>query len=124
MWGNTERATAMDKRIINTIYGKQAMQLFVAAANLCLLVPTEEGPPSAPQIVPDTGNRLIYQAWGADPFNSGVGVYYSLAEDGRTVNMWDCEEQGYNVEELGVPLYTFPLEDFTYNVMRWAMGLA
>lgn len=112
----------MDTRIINIGYSKPAIEMFVAAAQLCLQIPLEEGPPNPPEFVEGTGHRMLRQAWGEEPATSGVGVFYSLAEDGETVQLWDCEEQGYDVEELGPPLYTFPLSQFTESMLKWAKG--
>lgn len=112
----------MDTRIINTRYGVAPIQLFTEVTKLCLSVPVEDGPPNVPYIVAGTNGRMISQTWGEEPATSGVMVFYSLAEDNQTVQLWDCEEQGYDPEDLGPPLYTFPLANFAENMAKWAKG--
>lgn len=111
----------MDTRVINTLYSPAAMQLFVNLANLCLSVPPEDGPPNVPYLVPSTGGRMIAQEWGRCPASAGVTVYWSLAEDGKTVQMWDPEVQD---EEPGniPPLYTFRLNEMAQFIRQWLVG--
>ncbi len=112
----------MDSRIINTRYSRAPIELFVAVTQLCLTVAEEDGPPNPPAIISGTNNCMIAQTWGEEPLTGGVSVYYSLAEDGETVQLWDCEEQGYDVADLGPALYTFPLAAFAENMAKWAKG--
>jgi hypothetical protein len=112
----------MDIRVINTSYSRPPIVLFVEITKLCLEIAEDDGPPNVPYLVPGTGGRMIAQTWGECPFTGGVGVFYSLAEDGDTVQLWDCEEQGYEVDELGPPLYTFPLASFQESMAKWVKG--
>lgn len=112
----------MDLRVINTSYAEAPIKLFVAVTNLCLEIDPEDGPPGVPYLVEGTNGRTIGQTWGECPHSGGVGVYYSLAEDGETVQFWDCEEQGYDLEELGPPDLQFPLSQFKEKMLAWAKG--
>ena len=102
-------------------YSRPAIVLFTKITALCLEVPEDNGPPNPPYIVPGTGNHLIGQVWGRELATGGVTIYYSLAEDGETVRLWDCEEQGYGVKDLGPPLHTFPLEKFEGWMKIWLL---
>jgi len=102
----------MDCRIVNTSYSRAPVELFCKVASLCLTISETDDPPNPPFLVEGTGRRKIGQVFGECPHSGGVLFYYSLHEDGVTVQVWDCEEQGYDLEELGPPLYTFPLNEF------------
>lgn len=113
----------MDNRVINTLYSRPAMQLFVKMANLCLTVSEDQGVPNAPYLVAGTNGRLIAQQWGHCPAQVGVDIFMSLAEDGVTVNLWDPEVQDFTPPNPDCPpLCTFPLDTFDEFVAIWLAG--